>query len=349
MLELTARRQRVLHHIVQEYVATAQPVASDLIARKYEADVSSATVRNDMAFLEDVGLIAQPHTSAGRVPTDRGYRHFVEWLMASDPGLSLPEQRTLRDQFKRFNGSAAESAHLASTLMARTLGSAAVATPPTAPKARLRRLELVPLQIDLVLVTLILVAGSVRQMVEHVQQALARADAARLSNEISEVLAEKTAAQARRSLGRLSAPARPFAEAGIKLLQQATDQAFVAIYYEGLAQLLSQPEFAQSEKLRPILEVLEHQPLLTRFLAEALATPGVQVMIGSENPLEQMHDAAVVLTRYGTTDDYAGVLGVLGPTRLQYWRAVPMVRLVAELMDSIGRRQVPVATGSGKS
>jgi heat-inducible transcriptional repressor len=346
MLELTPRRQRVLRHIVQEYVATAQPVASDLIARKYEADVSSATVRNDMAFLEDAGLITQPHTSAGRVPTDRGYRHFVEWLMASAPGLEPAEQRSLRDQFTRFTGSAADTAHLASTLMARTLGSAAMATPPTAPKARLRRLELVPLQVDVVLVTLILVSGGVRQAAEHVDQALDRAVAARLSNEISAVLSDKTAAQARRALGRLSAQARPFGESAVRLLQQASDQVFVAIYYEGLAQLLSQPEFAQSEKLLPILEVLEQQPLLTRVLAEALATPGVQVVIGSENPLQQMHEAAVVLARYGSTDDSVGVLGVLGPTRLQYWRAVPMVRLVAGLMDSLGRQHVPMAAGA---
>jgi len=346
MLELTPRRQRVLRHIVEAYVATAQPVPSDLVARKYEAEVSSATVRNDMAALEEAGLIAQPHTSAGRVPTDRGYRYFVEWLMSAEPNLPPAEQRTIREQFKRFTGSSAESAHLASTLMSRSLGSAAVATPPAAPKARLRRVELVPLQVQLVLVTLILVSGAVRQVVRQVATALTPAEAARLSNEISDVLAEKTAAQARRSLGKLSAQAHPFGEATVDLLKQAADQAFVAIYYEGLAQLLSQPEFAQSEKLRPILEVLEQQPLLARFLAESLATPGVQVIIGAENRLEQMREATLVLTRYGSTDEVFGMLGVLGPTRLQYWRAVPMVRLVAELMDSLSRALIPPAQGS---
>src|SRR5919206_4556348 len=91
--ELTARRERILRHIVQEYVALAQPVASDLIARKYEGELSPATVRNEMAALEEAGLIAQPHTSAGRVPTDRGYRHFVEWLMQEDGGALTPSER----------------------------------------------------------------------------------------------------------------------------------------------------------------------------------------------------------------------------------------------------------------
>src|SRR5919206_560444 len=198
--ELTARRERILRHVIQEYVALAQPVASDLIARKYEAELSPATVRNELAALEEAGLIAQPHTSAGRVPTDRGYRYFVELLMQEDRELSPPERRMLR--------------------------------------------------------------------------------------------------------------------------QQAQEQAFAAVSLEGLAQLLGQPEFAQSQKLRPILEVLEQQPMLARFLAASLATPGVQVIIGAENRLEQMREASLVLTRYGSDDaDAWGVVGVLGPTRLPYWRA----------------------------
>jgi heat-inducible transcriptional repressor len=299
-------------------------------------------VRNEMAALEEAGLIAQPHTSAGRVPTDRGYRHFVESLMLIDGGALTPaERRAIRQQFTHLsaNGSS-DSAHLASGLLARTLHSAAVATPPSASRTRLRRLELVPLEDDLVLVTLLLQSGGVRQVVHHTDVALERDDLTRLSNELSDQLADKTAGQVRRSLGKLSEPARVFARVAVRLLQQAQDQSFAAVYLEGLAQLLSQPEFAQSEKLRPILEVLEQQPLLARFLAESLATPGVQVIIGAENRLEQMREASMVLMRYGTPDELSGVLGIVGPTRLPYWRAVPMVRFVAELMDVVAQRPV---------
>src|ERR671937_2457743 len=97
--ELTPRRERILRHVVREYVALAQPVPSDLIARKYEADLSPATVRNELSALEEAGLIAQPHTSAGRVPTDRGYRYFVEWLMGQGRDLDPAEQRAIRQQF----------------------------------------------------------------------------------------------------------------------------------------------------------------------------------------------------------------------------------------------------------
>ena len=337
MTELTPRRERILRHVVQEYVALAQPVPSDLIARKYESDLSPATVRNELAALEEAGLIAQPHTSAGRVPTDRGYRHFVELVMHEDRELAPGERRTLRQQFNQQAALGADSTHLAPSLLARTLRSAAVATRSGSSHARVRRIELVPLEDDLVLVTLLMQTGGVRQVVHHAEAALERADLTRLSNELSEKLADKTAGQARRTLRGMSDVARPFATAAIRLLQQAQEQTLAAVTLEGLAQLLSQPEFAQSEKLRPIIEVLEQQPLLARFLAESLASPGVQVIIGAENRLEQMRDAALVLTRYGTEEDAWGVLGVLGPTRLPYWRAVPMVRFVAELMEMMGR------------
>ncbi len=336
MPELTPRRERILRHVVEEYVALAQPVPSDLIARKYQGELSPATVRNEMAALEEAGLIAQPHTSAGRIPTDRGYRYFVELLMHEERELAPAERRALRQQFNHLVASGTESTHLASSLLARSLRSAAVATQPAATTARLRRLELVPLEDDVVLVTLLLQSGSVRQVVQRLDQIIARDELTRLSNELSDKLADKSAGQVRRLLKGLTEPARLFASAAMRLLQQAQDQAFAAVSLEGLAQLLSQPEFAQSEKLRPIIEVLEHQPLLARFLAESLASPGVQVIIGAENRLEQMREASLVLTRYGSDEDIWGVLGVLGPTRLPYWRAVPMVRFMAELMEVVG-------------
>lgn len=324
--------------MVREYVALAQPVASDLIARKYESDLSPATVRNEMAALEDAGLIAQPHTSAGRVPTDHGYRYFVELLQKEERDLTRGERRTLRQQFHALAASGADSTHLGAGVLARALRSAAVATRPAASHARVRRIELVPLEPDQVLVTLIMQSGGVRQLVHRTEVTVARDELTRLSNELSEKLADKTAGQVRRSLRGLSDAARPFASAAVRLLQQAQEQA-LAVSLEGLAQLLAQPEFAQAQKLRPILEVLEQQPMLARFLAESLGNPGVQVIIGAENRLEQMREASLVLTRYGSDDaDAWGVLGVLGPTRLPYWRAVPMVRFIAELMDVVENR-----------
>lgn len=338
MSELTARRERILRHVIQEYVSLAQPVPSDLIARKYESELSPATVRNEMAALEEAGLIAQPHTSAGRVPTDRGYRYFVELLMHEDSDLAPSERRTLRQQFNQLAAAGASSTYLGPALLARALRSAAVATQPATSHARLRRIELVPLGDDQVLVTLVMQSGGVRQVVQRTATSFDRDELARLSNELSEKLADRTAGQVRHTMKTLSETSRDFASAAARLLQHAQEQAFAAVSLDGLAQLLSQPEFAQSQKLRPILEVLEQQPVLARFLAESLATPGVQVIIGAENRLAGMREASLVLTRYGSEEDAWGVLGVLGPTRFPYWRAVPMVRFMAELMAVVDAR-----------
>jgi heat-inducible transcriptional repressor len=275
------------------------------------------------------------------VPTDRGYRHLVELLMQEERDLAPAERRALRSQFTQLSAQGADEMHLAALLLSRTLHSAAVATRPSSTNIRVRRLELVPLEDDLVLVTLLLQSGAVRQVVHRADQALSRDELTRLSNELSDKLADKSAGQVRRALRTLSTEARPFASASVRLLQQAQEQAFAAVSLEGLVQLLAQPEFAHSDKLRPILEVLDQQPMLARFLAESLATPGVQVIIGAENRLEQMREASLVLTRYGADEDVWGVLGVLGPTRLAYWRALPMVRFMAELLDVVDRRTGP--------
>src|SRR3981081_3787556 len=134
--ELTASRERILRHVVQEYVALAQPVPSDLIARKYEAELSPATVRNEMAALEEAGLIAQPHTSAARVPPRRGYRYFVELLMQKEGDLAPAERRVLRQQFNHLAASGLDWTHLGPTLLARALKSAAVATRPATTHVR---------------------------------------------------------------------------------------------------------------------------------------------------------------------------------------------------------------------
>src|SRR5580765_7366776 len=176
MPELTPRRERILRHVVQEYVALAQPVPSDLIARKYEAELSPATVRSELVALEEAGLIDHPHTSAGRVPTDRGYRYFVELLMQEERDLAHAERRTLRPQFNHLAAAGTDSTVLGATLLARALRSAAFATRPAATHARVRRIELVPLEDGQVLVTLLMQSGGVRQLLHRSDETLPRED-----------------------------------------------------------------------------------------------------------------------------------------------------------------------------
>ena len=333
-MELTARRQGILKHIVEEYVVTAQPIGSEAIARHHRPPLSSATIRNEMAVLEGIGYIAQPHTSAGRVPTDSGYRYYVERLMTV-AGPSPAEARRIRHRFQRGEPEVGQWAHLASYVLADTVHAAAVVTLPLAPKARVRRVELVELQERVVLIALVLQSGAVRQHVEHLHDPIDRDELARVCGRLNAALEGKTDHQVSNRAARLAAPEATFCRAVADLLGEADRQAFEQIYYEGLSYILGQPEFAQSEKLRPIVEVLEHSQMLGAFLADALAGSDVQVIIGSEHRLEPLRPTATVLTRYGPDDEVHGVLGVVGPTRLPYWRAVPMVRFMAGLMNAL--------------
>jgi len=331
-VDLTTRRQGILKQIVEEYVVTARPVGSDAVARRQHPPVSSATVRNEMAVFEGFGYIAQPHTSGGRVPTDSGYRYYVERLM---PGLAptAGEERRIRHQFHQVESEVGQWAHLASSVLAHTVHATAVVTLPASPKARVRRLEMISLQERAVLLALLLRSGAVRQHVHHLDAPVDRAVLGEIASRLNPRLEGRSAQQVAGLSETLPAEDSRFCEVVAQMLEQADRQTFEQIYYEGLSHILAQPEFAQSEKLRPVVELLERSQLLGAFLADVIQDNGVQVIIGNEHSLEPLRSTATVLTRYGVGDDLHGVLGVVGPTRLPYWRAIPMVRFMASLMD----------------
>lgn len=334
MAELTPRRRRILKAIVETYVASALPVSSELVARRFETGVSTATIRNEMAALEEAGLIYQPHTSAGRVPTDLGYRYYVEHLME---GVDVPpaEQRTIRHQFHQIEARIDEWVQLASSVLAQAVHSAAVVTPPGAKSAKLRRVEVVPIQDDVALIALLAHPGHFRQQVTRLQMSLARDDYIILSNKLSALFEGRDASQVLRAVSALSGVEHDIALVIGRMMQQIDQQSGAQIYFEGISHILEQPEFSQSEKVRPVVAALEQRSMLGPIVSDALSSSGVRVIIGHEHAVAAMQECAVVVTRYGAGEEFRGVLGVVGPTRLPYWRAVPVVRFMADLMGSL--------------
>jgi heat-inducible transcriptional repressor len=322
----------MLKHVVEEYVRSATPVSSEVIVRRYEPSVSSATVRNELNQLEELGLISHPHTSAGRVPTDVGYRFFVEHLMERE-GPPAGEQRMIRHQFHQVEPDVDRWAHLASSVLANAVQSAAVVTPLTSSRVRVRRVALVWVQDTVALVTVLLHSGAVRQQVLHLERPCDRDELDRVGNRLTALLDEKSGTQALLAAATLDGIERQTALAVARILEHADQQAFEDIYYEGLGHILSQPEFTLSQKAVPLVQVLERSQMLGKLLSQALQASGVQVIIGTEHPLEEMRETSAVLARYGDGGDVQGVLCVLGPTRMAYWRAVAMVRFIADLLD----------------
>jgi heat-inducible transcriptional repressor len=341
---LSQRKEAVLRALVDEYVQSGEPVPSkvlsDQLAAIYGPGYGPATIRNELAALEEAGLIYQPHISAGRVPTDLGYRYFVERLMR-ESRLPADEQRLIRHQFYQVQRQLDEWVRLTASIVAQALQSAAVVTPPRSSETRLKHFELLALYESVVLVVLVLDDGTVRQERLVLDTSMTQEELGRLARRLNERLrgatAETIAARLEADLAALSSDARLVAESLERLLSQLDVLSRDAFYAEGIAQLLQHPQVSQGdpERVRQVVEALEQNRFLPSLAPQALEGEGVQVIIGVENEAEALKDMSVILSRYGRPGHLGGLLGVVAPTRMQYGRAIAVVRYMTQMLNDL--------------
>jgi heat-inducible transcriptional repressor len=341
--EISERRQLILKLVIQEYIENPMmPVASELLVRKYGLNISSATVRNELAALEDLGYLTHWHTSAGRVPTDAGYRYFVENLMERTP-LSPTEQRTIRHQFYQVRSELDQWIQLAGAVLARTAQNASLVTPPRAYQSRFKHLELIAIHDTTVLLVLVLHDGTIRQQSLTLETARSQEDLSRSAGRINERCHDAQAARIEELLNADHGQATPsFDEIGrqileliVKAMRQLEEQLNEQIHSDGLIEILSQPEFMQIARVRQVLELLQGGKGLGPLIPQALASNGVQVVIGGEHSRDEMREYSVVLSRYGVVGEVEGVLGVIGPTRMPYPRTISTVRYISSVMSDL--------------
>ena len=344
MAKLTSRQQLILGLVIREYVSgesesgghRVQPIGSKLLVERYNLDYSSATIRNDLARLEEYGYLMHPHTSAGRVPTDSGYRYFVEWLMDDDE-LPPEEMNTIKHQFHQARLDLEQWMKLASSVLARTSGSAALVTAPRASKARGKHLQLISTQGRLVLLILVLMDGTVKQEMLTLADPLNQNELDDVSARLNVLIDNRTAEEISAKRGELSALEHDVITRGIDLMRRTEQWASADMYRDGLAELMRKPEFEDRESAEGLLHVFEERSLLEDVLGTALSpgVNGVQVVIGSEGRWAELHDCSLVLARYGVPERAVGALGVLGPTRMPYGRTISAVRYVSVLMTDL--------------
>lgn len=328
--ELLPRTEQVLDIVVREYVANAVPVSSRLVTMRYELGVSPATVRNEMAVLEEMGYLTHPHTSAGRVPTVSGYRYFVDNLMHPDE-LTPYEQTQIEGELQRAERALDldQCMSLAVSLLARTTGSAAWVTQPRARRPRIRHVDLVPLDSRRAILILVPYDGPVRENVLPLPRrtkpgeldALARRLNEQLTGKERFVIAEDADALIRLVLGEIQ-----------RLLEAMQAESGPALYRHGLSHVLSQPEFTEIEQARQVLELWERGELINFVLSQPRQGP-VQVIIGGEGRWDRLHDFSLVYSTYGARGRSTGWLGVLGPLRMPYGKAVSAVGFVSHLLS----------------
>jgi len=331
---LTDRRRDILKLIVEDYISSAIPVSSDAIARQMTVPVSSATVRNEMAALEDEGYLAQPHTSAGRVPSDKGYRFFVEFLMA-DQQLGAEEQRMIDHQFYQVQLDTDQWVRLAAAVLARAAMNMAVITAPKVLDVKLKHIQLVQVQQRLTLLVMVFDRGLLRQRFISYDHDLTQDDLNRVANKINAELGGRNLRGIKRKLAELPGFEREVVDQLVGEMREVETPTPEQIVRDGMLNIMAQPEFAETERVRQFMSIFESGRLLEGVLTEALASDGVRVIIGSENKSDDMRQCSLVLSRYGRDGEAEGVLGIVGPTRMSYSRVISIVRYTAGILQDL--------------
>ena len=336
------RRLRVLRAIVQDYVHTSEPVGSKALLERHQLGVSAATVRNDMAALEEEGLIAAPHTSAGRVPTDAGYRLFVDRLSAIKP-MSAAEQRAIA-QFLEGAVDLDDVVDRTVRLLASLTRQVAVVQYPSLARSSVRHVELVPIDAERLLVVLITTTGRVEQRIIDVGTDLLGDDGeaalSTLRTELNRATSGRTLADASAELTSVPERLDPALRDLVRTIGTALQDSLVEereerVVLAGTANLARvSADFNTS--LGPVLEALEEHVVLLKLLGTvAEQGDGIAVRIGHENPYAGLHTTSMVSTGYGAGSDLVAGLGVVGPTRMDYPTTMASVRAVATYVSRI--------------
>lgn len=331
------RRLAVLRAIVEDYVATREPVGSKVLVERHSLGVSPATIRNDMAALEEEGYIAQPHTSAGRVPTDLGYRLFVDRLSAVKP-LSSAERRAIHE----FLDNAVDLDDVmvrTVRLLAQITRQVALVQYPSLSRSAIRHIDLVALSTTRVIMIIVADTGRVEQRVMELPGPVSDEVLASLRATLQSAVTGQPLASVPQLLDDLGA-GRPaelqplVAIVRATLLEAVTEQVDERVVIGGTSHLARYGE-AFPMAIQPVLEALEEQMVLLRLLGEASANPGITVRIGHENPVEGLEATSVVTTRYARGDQAVASLGVVGPTHMDYAGTMGAVQAVAQYVSRI--------------
>ena len=330
---LSSRSEIILKSIVGQYIVKAVPVPSQSIINNFELAVSSATIRNEMAYLEQEGYITRPHPSAGSIPLDKGYRYYVETL--SNIELPLAEQLLISHLFHQVERELEEWLSLAATLTAQLVQNVAIVTMPKPANCQFKHLELVALKDSLALVVLVLHGARLRQQLITFDQVISQPEITTIANKLNAAYSGLTRARILAKKLQLSATEQQVTDCLLKIMQAEDEQEYEHSCLDGLHFTLNQPEFRRGQRGQILMELADCRNLMRTITPEELASHGVQVIIGKENKAATIQDCSVVINQYGLPEEAVGIISVVGPTRMPYARTISAVSYLSSVLSQL--------------
>lgn len=333
---LDERKISVLHAIIDDYIRSAEPVGSRTIARRYNLGVSSATIRNEMADLEETGYIIQPHISAGRIPSDKGYRFYVDVLMEPSP-ITDKERQEIYHRVRTKRQEIEVLIQETSKLLALLTNYVAIVVAPPVVKCVLKHIQLVSIDEFRVLIILVLYPGIVQNRMIKVQTRYTVEELTLISQQLTQKLQGISYGDMGRSL--VKSIRQEFGDIGSAILDiihnELAGSKQEQFYLNGAIQIFEQPEFRDIERARGLLSLLEESEAISDMLGDWDKISGVKVIIGQENPRAEIHECSVITSNYNIGQEVVGTIGVIGPTRMEYAKVYSIVELIADSLSEI--------------
>ena len=334
---LDERKKRILRAIIDDYIDTAEPIGSRTIARKHELGLSSATIRNEMADLEEMGFLAQPHTSAGRVPSDKGYRLYVDQLMKVNE-LSREEIEGIKNAMEVKINELSQLIRQASAVMSRITRYTSMATKPQVMKSTFKAVQAVPIETGKALVIVVANTGVVRNNLVKIPEWVQPDFLIRISNLLNDKLKGLTIEQIDPGIiqdieQELTVPREvlmPILTGMAECIGQVDNQ---EIFLEGTTNIFNYPEFRDIVKAREFLSILDEKDLVSKIMNWDVKNEAITVRIGSENGVEGIRDCSLITATYSVGDVVIGSLGIIGPTRMEYPRVISSMNYIRKKIN----------------
>lgn len=336
-MTMDERKRIILHAIIDDYIDTAEPIGSRTIARKHELGLSSATIRNEMADLEEMGYLAQPHTSSGRVPSDKGYRLYVDQLMKVQE-LDSVEIEKIRAAMETRINELSQLIRQASAVLSRFTKYTSMAITPQMKTSTIKAIQVVPIETGKAMVIIVTNAGIVRNNLVKIAESVKPDMLIVASNILNKKLAGLTIEQVNvriikeleKEIGISSEILLPILEGAFECINQIDNP---EVYVEGTTNIFNHPEFQDMVKARDFISMLDEKTSICRALFEAADPGGITVKIGTENDLTGIRDCSIITTNYNIADTFIGSIGIIGPTRMEYPKVISSMRYIRKLVN----------------